>query len=198
MNAIRRWAARASHAVNRLCEVLLALLGAGMALVIGLQVFFRYALNDSLFWSEELGRMLLVWLTFVGATVAYRRGAHIGVDVVTSRLSGWPRRTVSLVALCASLVFFAASAVGGWRLLALVGFQTMPALGVSKQIPFAVLPASFAVLCLHALSLILDELSGRGPAAGTPGGDEVSRDACAPSPLDHATAQDSGRDGGAS
>ncbi|WP_172961560.1 TRAP transporter small permease [Desulfovibrio ferrophilus] len=139
------------------------LLGAGMVLVIGLQVFFRYALNDSLFWSEELGRMFLVWLTFIGATVAYRRGAHIGVDVVTSRLGSGTRRAVAVLTLTASLVFFVASAWGGWKLLGLLGFQTMPALGLSKQIPFAVVPFSFVVLTVHGLSLLLDELSGEGP-----------------------------------
>ncbi|MBU1002235.1 MAG: TRAP transporter small permease [Proteobacteria bacterium] len=163
MDALRRQAARLSHALNALCQVLLTLLGAGMALVIGLQVFFRYALNDSLFWSEELGRMCLVWLTFIGATVAYRRGAHIGVDVLTSRLSPTARRTAAVLALSASLAFFMASAWGGWNLFGLLAFQTMPALGLSKQIPFAVVPFSFVVLTVHGLSLLLDELAGEGP-----------------------------------
>lgn len=162
MDALCRQAARLSHALNALCQVLLTLLGAGMALVIGLQVFYRYALNDSLFWSEELGRMCLVWLTFIGATVAYHRGAHIGVDVLTLRLGPMARRAAAVLALFASLAFFLASAWGGWKLFGLLGFQTMPALGLSKQVPFAVLPFSFVVLTVHGLSRLLDELFGHG------------------------------------
>ena len=59
-----------SDALNRGAERLLTVISLTMALVILLQVFCRYALNHSLFWSEELGRMLLVWLTFIGASVA--------------------------------------------------------------------------------------------------------------------------------
>ena len=35
-----------------------------------LQVFTRYALNDPLFWTEEMIRYTTVWLTFVGAAAA--------------------------------------------------------------------------------------------------------------------------------
>ena len=40
-----------------------------------LQVFFRYVLNASLSWSEELTRLLFVWLTFLGFGLAAQRGA---------------------------------------------------------------------------------------------------------------------------
>jgi TRAP-type C4-dicarboxylate transport system permease small subunit len=161
MHRIHRAVTLASTALNALCEVVLVLCGGGMALVIGVQVFFRYALNDSLFWSEELGRVLLVWLTFCGASVAYRRGAHIGVDTLVERLGARGRRVAGIAAQAVALVFFLGMVHGSWRLMPLLGFQTMPALGLGKQIPFAVVPASFAVLAVHALALMLDELAGR-------------------------------------
>ena len=49
-----------------------------MAAVVAAQVFWRYGLNASLFWSEELARHLLVWMTFLGASTAYRRRVHPG------------------------------------------------------------------------------------------------------------------------
>lgn len=160
MDVFRLILSLVSHGLNALCQIVLTLCGAGMAVVIGLQVFFRYALNDSLFWSEELGRMLLVWLTFCGAAVAYRRGAHIGVDALTMRLARPARRAAAILAQAVALAFFTALACGGWRLLGLLAFQTMPALGLSKQLPFFVVPAGFAIMAVHALSMLLDELAG--------------------------------------
>ena len=58
-----------------------------MAIIVAVQVFFRYVLNQSLFWSEELARFLLVWLTFFGASVAYYRKANPGIDILYAKMS---------------------------------------------------------------------------------------------------------------
>lgn len=53
-----------------------------LAGVVFLQFFTRYVLNDSVAWTEEIARYLLIWLTFVGASISFRRGTHIGVEVL--------------------------------------------------------------------------------------------------------------------
>ena len=53
-----------------------------LAGVVFLQFFTRYVLNDSVAWTEEIARYLLIWLTFVGATISFRRGTHISVEVL--------------------------------------------------------------------------------------------------------------------
>ena len=71
---------------NTWIERSLAVLGISMAGVVILQVIFRYIFNNSLFWSEELARYLLVWLTFLGASCAYHRRVHPSIDLITNRL----------------------------------------------------------------------------------------------------------------
>ena len=81
--------------INQAVEYLLFTMGLGMALLVAVQVFFRYALNHSIFWSEELARFLLIWLTFLGASVVYYRGVHASVDFfysdwgLSSRKASW-------------------------------------------------------------------------------------------------------------
>jgi TRAP-type C4-dicarboxylate transport system permease small subunit len=53
-----------------------------LAGVVFLQFFTRYVLNDSMAWTEEIARYLLIWITFIGAAIAIRRGTHIGVEAV--------------------------------------------------------------------------------------------------------------------
>ncbi|NJB67663.1 TRAP-type C4-dicarboxylate transport system permease small subunit [Desulfobaculum xiamenense] len=160
MHTLLRLVSRLSHALNALAQWALMLCGMGMVAVIGLQVFFRYVLNDSLFWSEELGRMLLVWLTFLGASVAYRRGAHIGVDILSASLPRTPRRVVGVISHLVCLAFFALVAYHGFRFLDLLKFQSTTSLGVSRQVPFIMVPVGAALMFLHGLAFLLEDLIG--------------------------------------
>ena len=52
-----------------------------IALIISISVFFRYALNDSITWSEEIAKYLMVWMVFVGAPVAMVESRHIAIEM---------------------------------------------------------------------------------------------------------------------
>lgn len=65
--------------------------------------------------SEELSRILFVWLTFVGAVVVARHWGHLGVETLVGKLKGRALLTAMfvsdvLVLLCCAVVF-----VGTWR-----------------------------------------------------------------------------------
>ena len=64
---------------------IVACLAIMVILVFG-NVVLRYAFNMGITVSEELSRFLFVWLTFLGAIVAFREHGHLGVDMVVSRL----------------------------------------------------------------------------------------------------------------
>lgn len=72
-------------------------------------VFARYVLNDSLYWSEELARLGLVAITFLGLGTGFRRGTHVAIDPAV-----WaPARLGPILAAgagLASVVFLAALA----------------------------------------------------------------------------------------
>ena len=75
---------------DRLCRVLdlaTALALAVMVVMVFGNVVLRYVFNSGIAVSEELSRWLFVWLTFLGAVVALKEHAHLGSDLVVSRLS---------------------------------------------------------------------------------------------------------------
>jgi TRAP-type C4-dicarboxylate transport system permease small subunit len=72
------------------CRALVALMALALLLMVLLvfgNVVLRYGFNSSITVSEELGRWLFVWITFMGAVVALRERSHLGTDVLVSRLS---------------------------------------------------------------------------------------------------------------
>ena len=70
----------------RILSWLIALALAVMVVLVFTNVVLRYAFSSGITISEELSRWLFVWLTFLGAIVAMREGAHLGSDTLVSRL----------------------------------------------------------------------------------------------------------------
>ncbi len=71
------------------CKVLSLIIAAALAVMVVLvfgNVIMRYGFNSGITVSEELSRWLFVWLTFLGAIVAMRDGAHLGSDTLISRM----------------------------------------------------------------------------------------------------------------
>jgi TRAP-type C4-dicarboxylate transport system permease small subunit len=151
-----------SRRTNALVEKTLFVLGALMVGVVFGQVFFRYALNHSLFWSEELARYILVWLTFLGATVAYRRGAHPRIDLWPDRGHSRWYKAIRIGAHLVGIAFFVLLVIYGMQFAFFVRLQISPALQLPKWIVMLVLPLSGLLLLLHALAAIAAEIRERG------------------------------------
>ncbi|MBI2322688.1 MAG: TRAP transporter small permease [Chloroflexi bacterium] len=84
--------------VDRVVEPVCAATLCGIVVVLFVAVVFRYALNRPLGWPEEVARLGLVWLTFLGAYVAFRRAAHIRVDFLVKQMSARAQRRLTIVA----------------------------------------------------------------------------------------------------
>ncbi|MCB1971845.1 MAG: TRAP transporter small permease [Geminicoccaceae bacterium] len=114
MNALER-AAGALQGINNsvlgICRLAVILIVGGLAVLLSCAVFWRYALNNAIPWSEEAAKYLMVWLTFVGAPVALRDGAHVSIDVLPAALSGRARQValflinVVIILVCVMLIW---------------------------------------------------------------------------------------------
>jgi TRAP-type C4-dicarboxylate transport system permease small subunit len=148
------------HRLNRSVETLLFGMGITMAAIVAVQVFFRYVLNASLFWSEEVARYLLVWLTFLGATTAYYRGSHPGIDALTRRLPPFLQRIAACAAHGAAAGIAMVMIIYGIRFAWFVRLQISPALSIPKWIIFAVIPIAGLLLLIQISRFIAHTLTG--------------------------------------
>lgn len=115
------------------------------AILVFMQFFSRYALNDSVAWTEEVARYLLMVLTFVGAAVAVKRGAHIRVEALESALPPRARRVLYAVQDVIRLGFWV---FGAW-----IAVDLADRMGV---MPMDSLPHSLAsVYCPVACAFVL-------------------------------------------
>ena len=63
-----------------------------LALIVFLQFFTRYVLNDSLSWTEEIARYGLMWIVFIGGAMVTRRNTHIAVELLSNVMKPGPLR----------------------------------------------------------------------------------------------------------
>ncbi len=145
---------RLSDACNRVAEVVLTLVSIAIGGVLSLQAFSRYVLNASLPWPEELAEVLLVWLTFIGASVAYRRSAHLTLDVFVSRLRHPLEDIAAAISLLGGFAFFAVATWYGAAFFWSVKAMSLPALGVSKGWSYVAIPLGCGFMMVHSLALM--------------------------------------------
>ena len=74
-----------------------------MVVVIMVQVFFRYVLNNALPWPDEVARFLMLWMTGLIAPSAYRWGGFVSIDLLERFL---PKLISTLLTLFLLIIFF--------------------------------------------------------------------------------------------
>lgn len=145
--------------VNRVVGWSLALMMAAMTVLIGWQVFARFVVGNSLTFSEEVSRFLMIWLTLLGAAYAVRKGTLLAVELVPDLLKGTTKKVVRLGSHVLSLSFYVILIVFGWDIAATVAYQTAPATGLSMRWPMLALCAGGVLMFLNTLVVMVEDTS---------------------------------------
>lgn len=95
------------------------------------QVVWRFALNNPLVWSDEVARLLLIWMTFVTAAVVTYDGTHLCVDTFFAAMPAWLQTAVRALNIACALCFSALVAWFSLPLIALASSQSAGALDIS-------------------------------------------------------------------
>ncbi|MEF2071615.1 TRAP transporter small permease [Consotaella aegiceratis] len=103
-------------------RVLVALTLIAVVAVTLVQIVLRYVFDAPLIWSEELVKLLIVWITFVGAGAVCFDGRHLNVDVFFKMLPVRLRVAVRWLNILLSLGFLA---ILGWTSITLVRIESM-------------------------------------------------------------------------
>ncbi len=121
-------------------------------------VFTRQVLDNQPAWTEELARLLLVWLSILGGVLAYADDAHLGVDVLVSHFAPDTHKLARLVSHACVFVFsFCVLVVGGGMLFQdrFASGQMMATLGIAKAWFYLILPLGGVLICFLAIEKMM-------------------------------------------
>lgn len=152
---------RLDEAIGRLEKGLIVLFLGLMILAAFAQIALRNFMGIGLSWPESLVRYLVLWVGFIGASLAAREGRHITIEVLKLRPSAGGRRYLEAISqLCAVGV----CAVMAWAAVkfvlddAQIGNRTF--LDLPTWILETIIPATFAIMSLRFLLRAVRALRG--------------------------------------
>jgi TRAP-type transport system small permease protein len=143
---------------NKILGLLLALLLMVMTAVIFYQVFSRFVLHDSLRWSEELARYLMVWSVFVGSALAIRKMDLISVDAIKELLSERATRALNILVYLICIAFLVVLSIYGFELVNKLAAQTSPAMQVSMGWAYSAIPVGAILMIINSVAVVLENI----------------------------------------
>jgi TRAP-type C4-dicarboxylate transport system permease small subunit len=126
-----------------------------MAVIVFLQFFTRYALNDSLAWTEEIARYLLICVGFLGGGLAVRRYSHIHVEFMYLYLPRRLARALSSAVDVIRVAFFAYATFLCWQVTRIMHTQPMVVIDWPMSIVYGTCTAGFAIMTLRSIQVAL-------------------------------------------
>ena len=144
-------------------RVFSGMLMGGLVLDVLWQVVSRYLLGSPSPWTEELARILLIWVYLMGASVVFLHKGHLGLDYFVKKMP--KKKQMNLEALSYTLIalFSMYVLIYGGGELAYSSFshnEVTPALGISRGWIFLALPVSgafFLMFCLENLARLFGQ-----------------------------------------
>ena len=128
--------------------------------VVALQFWTRYALNNSIGWTEEIARYLLILVTFVGSVTAMRKGSHIAVEVMLVYLPKGAKHWV-LVAVDGLVALFCGAMTWYAYQLGVLAPGYMVSIDVPKSYMYWAVAAALGGITLHAALRFVRRLQRR-------------------------------------
>lgn len=131
-----------------------------MTLMVVLQVLFRYVIQSSLSFSEELARYMFIWAAFVGSALALKNRSHVSIEIVVANLPRAIKRRAIMVTNALSFIFYAMLLVYGIDMMLHAVEQTSPTMGwLRMSYVYLSVPIAGFILLANAVVNAYEEIA---------------------------------------
>lgn len=145
-----------SDTVNQISITSIIILTILMAIIVLAQVISRYIFSNSISWSEEIARWLMIWVCFLGSGAAVKSSEHIGLSFIYDRFPKKIQNIVSLFINICIFIFLFFCIVKSIPLAKYVIHQKTPAARISMAWPYSAVPVGSVIMAVHVLLFIFE------------------------------------------
>ncbi len=149
--------------IVRILSALVVVAVGGLVFSVLWGVVTRFVFDNQASWTEELARMLLIWVTLIGSSLAFAGHSHLGVDILARSLDPAARRLLAVLSQL-MVLFFAVVILGqgGWAIVkdTYASGQVLAAMGISRAWVYVVVPISGVTTAYFTLETLLKLVCG--------------------------------------
>ena len=148
-----------------------------MILVVFFDIMLRELFDGGFIWSKELAAFLMIWVGFVGASLAAKENKHIVVGIPEKL---FPKKVLPYVSLFASVIIFTVTI-----LIAYLGFnyvletkefgETSLVLNIPLWIVQIIIPASLVIIAFRFIGIGIQIFQGKISSIGAGGKEELTQ-----------------------
>lgn len=145
--------------LRKIEEILAGLILLSAVMLVFANVVLRRVFASSSTWIEELVRYLIIWITFIGSSICFSRGTHMGIDLVFTLVKNEKlQRVIKIFILLASMVFMIFMLIFGIKLVQFTkaSGQISPSLEIKLYIMYLALPIGAIMSILEIILNIID------------------------------------------
>lgn len=127
-----------------------------MSIFIGLQVFMRYVMQNSLSWSEELSRYMYIYMLYLGISYGVRTNRHLRISVIQNLLKEKGQKVLSLLSDVLFLGFSIVVVINSTKVAMLIAKlgQVTASTGMPMYIVYMGVPIGFSLVIIRLLQNI--------------------------------------------
>ena len=146
MSRWQRW----DETLGRLEKFLVAAMLSVMILLAFSQIILRNVFSTGISWGDPLVRYLVLWVGFIGASLASKEGKHITIELFSSWFPGHGRRYLQAISYLVSVFICGLLTFAGWTFVkneAQMGGTIF--LEIPVWIPQVIIPITFGLMTLR-------------------------------------------------
>jgi len=157
MEAISKAYGKFSKLINEIVRILCIIFFVIMVIDVLMSVVMRYILVKPMVWGEQLAIYCMIWVGFLASSIAFRKGAHMGLDIVVKAVPRKVQIAIQVFAHVLIITFLAVLTVWGFIHSYAVRLQISPVVfDLSMSWFYLALPVGGICMLVQEVEVIIN------------------------------------------
>src|SRR5699024_7210842 len=129
----------------------------GIVLITFIQVIFRYFFHNALGWGDEFSRFLLIWLSFLGFSIAVWHNAHLNIDFFVKRVPSFLKKFLNIIIHISIILFLGLAFIYSFKVVEISHNSSLVSIPLTWGDAFVSFPIGIGISLLYYVNSILQK-----------------------------------------